>query len=257
MNAMTFSLSVDDGHPLDLRIADMLQRHGLRATFYVPIHNSEGAPVMTSSQAHELARHFDVGSHTLDHRYLTTLNDAAAWRQITEGKTELEQRIGRQVSGFCYPGGKYLARHQHMVSRAGFRYARTTRNLYPCAGHQPWVVPTSLQFYPHGRSVLIRNFFSQGSYTTRWPAFRAIVMEENWLMRLYRLFDHLEQHGSVFHLWCHAADVEHLQLWKALDHFLGFVARRIPVGRRLDNAGLIDSQLRNVALMLPDHQKIM
>ena len=257
MNALTFSLSVDDGHPLDLRIADMLKRHGLRASFYIPIHNSEGAPVMTASQARELAQHFDVGSHTMDHRYLTTLTDAAAWRQITEGKTELEQRIGRQVSGFCYPGGKYLARHRQMVSRAGFLYARTTRNLFPNAGHQPLAMPTSLQFYPHARSVLIRNFVSQASYATRWPAFRAIVREENWLMRLYRLFDHLEQHGRVFHLWLHAADIEHLQLWKALDHFLGFVARRLPAGRRLDNAGLIDGQFRHIALMLPDHQKIM
>lgn len=257
MTALIFSLSVDDGHPLDFRIADMLKRHGLPASFYVPIHNSEGAPVMTASQTHELARYFDVGSHTMDHRYLTSLNDEVAWRQIIEGKSELEQRIGRQVSGFCYPGGKYRVRHLQMVGRAGFRYARTTRNLYPSAGHEPLAIPTSLQFYPHERSVLVRNFVSQGSYASRWPAFRAIVMEDNWLMRLYRLFDHLEQHGSVFHLWCHAADIEHLQLWKALDHFLGFVARRIPAGRRLDNGSLIDGQLRDVALVLPDHQKIM
>ncbi len=257
MNSLTFSLSVDDGHPLDLRIADMLKRHGLHASFYLPIHNSEGAPVMSASQARELAQHFDIASHTFDHRYLTILSDAEAWRQIIDGKTELEQRIGRQVSGFCYPGGHYRARHLQMVRRAGFRYARTIRNLYPDAGHQPLAMPTSLQFYPHARSVLIRNFASQGSHATRWPAFRAIVMEENWLMRLYRLFDHLEQRGSVFHLWCHAADIEHLHLWKALDHFLGFVARRIPAGRRLDNAGLIGGQHRDVALMFPDHQKIM
>lgn len=257
MNALNFSLSVDDGHPLDLRIADMLSRHGLRASFYVPIHNIEGAPVMSAAQSRELSQHFDMGSHTLDHRYLTTVNDAEAWRQITDGKTELEQRIGRQVSGFCYPGGKYRRRHLQMVRDAGFSYARTTRNFYPDAGDQPLALPTSLQFYPHARSVLIRNFVSQGSYATRWPAFRAIATEDNWLMRLYRLFDHLEKQGSILHLWCHAADIEHLQLWKVLDHFLAFIARRIPAGRRLDNAGLIAWQRRDIALMLPDHQKIM
>jgi len=45
---LVFSLSVDDGHPLDLRIADRLVRHGLRASFYLPIRNAEGAPVMTA-----------------------------------------------------------------------------------------------------------------------------------------------------------------------------------------------------------------
>lgn len=257
MNTLTFSLSVDDGHPLDLRIADMLARHDLRATFYLPIRNCEGPPVLSAAQARELSTRFDIGSHTLDHRYLTTLTENEAWRQITEGKVELEQRIGRTVSGFCYPGGKYLQQHLQMVSRAGFHFARTTRNLCPDIGHQPLAIPTSLQFYPHTRSVLIRNFISQGSHLNRWPAFRSVINEDDWLMRMYRLFDHIEKRGSVFHLWCHALDIDRLQLWKALDHFLGFVSRRIPSGQRLDNAGLMDRQLRNVALMLPDHQKVM
>ena len=257
MSQLAFSLSVDDGHPLDLRIADRLVRHGLRASFYLPIRNAEGPPVMTASQARELSRYFEIGSHTLDHRYLTHVNDNEAWRQISEGKYELEQRLGQTVSGFCYPGGKFHARHVLMVRRAGFVYARTIKNLYPEAGDQRFTIPTSLQFYPHKRNVLIRNFISQGSYQKRWPAFQAIVTEEDWLMRIYRLFDHLEQHGKVFHLWCHALDIERLQLWKALDHFLGFVARRIPPSRRLDNAGLIGNRRRDVTLVFPEHAKVM
>ena len=257
MSQLAFSLSVDDGHPLDLRIADRLARHGLRASFYLPIRNAEGPPVMTAAQARELSRYFEIGSHTLDHHYLTRLDDREAWRQISEGKNELEQRTGQAVSGFCYPGGKFHHRHVSMVRRAGFAYARTTKILCAETGNQHFAIPTSLQFYPHQRQVLIRNFISQGSYEKRWPAFRAIAMEDDWLMRLYRLFDHLEQHGQVFHLWCHALDIERLQLWKALDHFLGFVARRIPPGRRLDNAGLICHRRRDIALIFPDHEKVI
>lgn len=257
MNELAFCLSVDDGHPLDLRVADILTKHNLRASFYLPIHNCEGAPVMSAAQARELAGHFDIGSHTRDHRYLTRLTDGEAWQQITEGKTELEQRIGQAVPGFCYPGGQYRHRHVKMVGKAGFRYARTIRNLHREPGDHPLTMPTSLQFYPHTRPVLIRNFIRQGSYVARWPALQAIVMENNWLMRLYRLFDHFEQRGGVFHLWLHAEDIERLQLWRALDHFLGFVARRIPFCRRLDNTGLIHERFRDIALVLPDHQKIM
>jgi peptidoglycan/xylan/chitin deacetylase (PgdA/CDA1 family) len=260
MSTLSFSLSVDDGHPLDLRIADMLARHNFRASFYLPIRNCEAQPVMSGVQARELAQRFEVGSHTLDHQYLTTLSDEAAWRQIVEGKTELEQRLGKTVNGFCYPGGRYRDRHVQMVRRAGFCYARTTQNLYPHSGHARFCMPTALQFYPHSRSVLIRNFLSQGAYRTRWPALRAVIMEPDWLVRLYRLFDHLEHRGSVFHLWCHAIDIERLQLWRALDHFLSFIARRIPAGRRLDNAGLLGplSAGRDpVTLMLPDHEKVV
>lgn len=257
MSRLVFSVSVDDGHPLDLRMAETLAKHGMRASFYLPIRNTEGPPVMTAAQARELSRQFEIGSHTLDHRYLTRMDDNEAWRQISQGKTELEQRLGQAVTGFCYPGGQFRSRHVHMVKRAGFAYARTIKNLHSDAGEQRFMLPTSLQFYPHKRSVLIRNFISQGSYKARWSAFQAIVTEDDWLMRIYRLFDHLEQHGKVFHLWCHALDIDRLHLWKALDHFLGFVARRVPAGRRLDNAGLICDRRRDVALVFPDHQKVM
>ena len=257
MSSLVFTLSVDDGHPLDLRIAEILARHRLRASFYLPIRNAEGAPVMTAAQARELSRYAEIGSHTLDHCFLTRVDDNEAWRQISEGKTELEQRLGHAVSGFCYPGGQFHARHVHMVRRAGFGYARTINNLYSDTGEQRFTLPTSLQFYPHKRDVLIRNFISQGAYKRRWSALQAIIAEDNWLMRIYRLFDHLEQHGQVFHLWCHALDIERLQLWKELDYFLGFVARRIPPGRRLDNSGLIRDRRRDVALVFPDHQKVV
>lgn len=257
MNGLSFSLSVDDGHPLDLRIADMLARHDLRATFYVPIRNCEGPPVLSAVQTRELAQRFEMGSHTLDHRFLTTLNETEAWHQIIHGKAELEQRIGQKVTGFCYPGGKFRQPHVQMVRRAGFSYARTIRNMYPDAGQHSLTLPTSLQFYPHTRSVLIRNFILQGSYPIRSPLFRAVIIEEDWVMRLYRLFDHLQKRGGVFHLWCHSLDIDRLQIWKALDHFLGFVARRIPPCRRLDNAGLVHGRLRDVALVLPDHQEVM
>ena len=94
MSSLAFTLSVDDGHPLDLRIAEILARHRLRASFYLPIRNAEGAPVMTAAQARELSRYAEIGSHTLDHCYLTRVDDNEAWRQISEGKTELEQRLG-------------------------------------------------------------------------------------------------------------------------------------------------------------------
>lgn len=257
MNNLFFSFSVDDGHPLDSRIADLLLRHQLRATFYLPVRNIEGKPVMSPAQARELSAHFDIGSHTLEHRYLTTLDDTAAWQQIVDGKDALEQQIGRRVSGFCYPGGRYHRSHVALVQHAGFRYARTVRNMYPDAGHCPLEIPTTLQFYPHSRAVLTRNFIMQCDYRTRWPAFCTVVTESDWLMRLYRLVELLETRGRVFHVWCHAIDLEDLQLWKALDHFLGFIARHIPPGRRLDNAGLLGHGFNAIPGILPDHHEIV
>ena len=63
MKHTVFSLSVDDGHPLDMRLAELLHKRGIPASFHVPIRNSEGSPVLIASQMRELAENFDVGCH--------------------------------------------------------------------------------------------------------------------------------------------------------------------------------------------------
>ncbi len=239
MSAMRFTLSVDDGHPLDMRLAERLAGHGIPATFYVPTTNCEGPPVMTASQLRRLAAQFELGSHTAEHRFLAQLGRAAAWRQVRDGKASLEDTLGWRVDGFCYPGGRYRREHVTLVRAAGFTYARTTQNLRTDAGKQPFEMPTTLQFYPHPRRVLIRNFVSQRYWQLRRPALAAALGERDWLGRLYALFSHACRQGAVFHLWLHTADVEALCLWQALDDFLACVARRVPPGQRLTNGELI------------------
>ncbi len=239
MSAARFTLSVDDGHPLDLRLAALLDRHGIRATFYLPLANDEGPPVLDAAGMRELAQQFDIGSHTRSHRFLTTLSTADAWQQISEGKQLLEQRIGRQVSGFCYPGGRYRRIHLRQVRAAGFAYARTTQNLRVDCGYRALEMPTSAQFYPHPRSVLLRNFVSQQNWLARSAALRVALAQTDWLRRLHALLDLAMARDGTFHLWCHSLDIERLQLWAALDDFLRRVASDVAEPCRLDNQALL------------------
>lgn len=238
MKQAMLSLSIDDGHPADLRMADLLMRHGLRATFYIPLRNCEGPPVLAPPSLRELARDFDIGSHTLEHRFLTRLNVHDALTQIQDGKTALEDVLGKKVKGFCYPGGKYRSLHRKMVQSVGFSYARTTRNLFLSAGENPYELPTTLQFYPHPRSVVLRNFISQGDWKTRRTALNVIGYESDWLDRLYLLVDYAARSGGLCHLWCHSLDVDKLGLWKRLDELLRFAAQRFTASQRLDNSQL-------------------
>jgi peptidoglycan/xylan/chitin deacetylase (PgdA/CDA1 family) len=155
MTAAVLCFSVDDGHPLDMRMADLLIKRGVQASFFVPSRNSEGQPVLPPSALRDLSGKFEIGSHTLEHRYLNRLDMHEALRQITEGKRALQDTLGKPVHGFCYPGGKYRALHCGMVQAAGFRYARTTQNLRLDVECSPLELPTTLQFYPHPRALLI------------------------------------------------------------------------------------------------------
>lgn len=234
-----FSMSVDDGHPLDLRMADLLQSHAIKATFYLPLTNQEGAPVLSSASMRELAQHFEVGSHTRSHRLLTTLHGAEAWREIVDGKQQLQDQLGEEVDGFCYPGGRYHYLHKLQVRSAGFRYARTTQNLRIDLECPLFEMPTTAQFYPHTRSVFFRNFISQRNWGKRSAALGASLATEDWLIRLNALLDLAIAQRGVFHLWCHSIDIEKLQLWDQLDGFLSRVARQIGTDQRVCNRDLI------------------
>lgn len=237
-------------------MAELLSKHGMQASFFVPMRNSEGPPVLSPGALRELSTIFDIGSHTLEHRYLTRVDLHQALRQITEGKRALQDMLGKPVHGFCYPGGRYRAMHCSMVQAAGFRYARTTQNLRLDVGHRPMEVPTTLQFYPHSRTVMLRNFLSQGQWRARWPVLEVALQEAHWLDRLRRVFAWTVRHGGVFHLWCHSLDIERLGLWQALDRFLTEAVEWIPAGRRLNTLQLVTRYCEGVPSLNPGFQII-
>ncbi len=238
MSGLRVTVSVDDGHPSDLKVAALLARHGLKATFYLPVTNREGPPVLSGAQARALAQGFEIGAHTLTHRFLANLDADTAWCEIYDGKRMLEDQLGLPVHGFCYPGGRYRRAQLKQVRSAGFLFARTTQNLRIDAGDRPFELPTTAQFYPHPRSVWLRNFLSQRHWRSRAPGLRTLIGEADWLARLRQLLSLAEARGGLFHLWLHALDIERLQLWSPLDQFFALLAERTPPQRRITNGEL-------------------
>src|SRR5436190_13479271 len=84
--------SWDDGHPLDLRVAELLAKYDLRGTFYVPRSAERGT--MTAAQIRELSGAFEVGAHTLHHVVLTRAPEAQARQEIAGSKSWLEDLTG-------------------------------------------------------------------------------------------------------------------------------------------------------------------
>lgn len=243
---VVFTCSIDDGNPFDMKTAELLSKHGLSGTFYVPVTNREGFDVMSTCQLRELGRHFEIGSHTHDHCFLNGVDATEANYQIEEGKKELEDLLGTDVLGFCYPRGQYRQRDVDIVRACGFKYARTTMNLRFDAGQKPYEMPTTVQFYPHFRGVYVRNFAKAGHWLKRCNGLQVAMRHENWVARMYGLFDHACERGSIFHLWGHSKDFEDRGAWGDLDRFLGYVATRVAAADRLNNM-----QLANRFYMTP------
>ncbi len=240
-----FTTSWDDGHPLDARVAELLSRHGFRGTFFVPLSNREGLPVMSPEDMRRLDQGFEIGSHTMDHCYLKSVGGTEARRQIVEGKSRIEQILGHDVSGFCYPGGYYTVKHRQMVVDAGFDYARTIVNFHRTLVADPFGMPTAIQYYPHTRSVFVRNFISRGEWALRNDLFWVSLGRRDFMSRLRGMLDHVYLHGGVFHLWGHSWELESFDGWRQLDDFLRYAAERIPVATRLSNRELLQYAVAN------------
>jgi len=59
---------------------------------------------VTWTELKEVAGHgIEIGSHTLNHPIMSRLSDERASEEIGDSKKILEERLGTQVSSFCYP----------------------------------------------------------------------------------------------------------------------------------------------------------
>jgi hypothetical protein len=240
MIPLPVTFSWDDGHPLDERLGELMSRHGMRATFYVPMVNREGKPVMSPAAMRALDAEHELGSHTYQHTYLASVSDSQAEEEIRRGKDALEQCVQHPVAGFCYPGGQYNATHRALVERCGFRYARTITNFAArLDGFDAFTVPTTLQFYPHARAVLVKNFVRRGVWPARWRPFAAAVSRADLAQRLRALVGVVaalpgDRH---LHLWGHSWELDEIDAWDTLAAFLRYLPAEVPI-EPLTNAEL-------------------
>ena len=108
----------------------VLMRMHMPATAYVITDRiSNGDPsFLTWSELRALdANGVAVGSHTVTHADLTTLDDAQALAQLTDSRRALEQHLGRPVQWFAYPAGAENQRIVDLTRRAGYVLAVTTQ----------------------------------------------------------------------------------------------------------------------------------
>jgi len=222
--SFAITTSWDDGHPLDLRVAELLAKHGLKGTFYVPLENSR--PVLSPAQIRELSSSFEIGAHTVHHSVLTTITANAARAEIFLSKAWLEELTGKPCGVFCFPKGRYSDAHIAMVGEAGFCGARTVELLslgWPRAKHGVAIMPTTVQACPHNLSAYLRNAAKRFHPSALWQLFRC-YRGPDWSSAAIALLSRAKRTGGVFHLWGHSWEIDEYKQWDALDRVLAAMA---------------------------------
>ncbi len=95
-----------------------------------------------------LAAGHQIGSHTLDHPYLTRISPATAREQIGASKKKLEDLFGVPINHFCYPYGDWNSTVCDMVAAAGYRTACTTAAGLNLPGDSPFQLKRFTARYP-------------------------------------------------------------------------------------------------------------
>jgi peptidoglycan-N-acetylglucosamine deacetylase len=222
--AAFITTSWDDGHPLDLRVAELLSKYGLRGTFYIPmIAENETMP---AAEIRQLGLTFEIGAHTLHHAVLTEANEHKAWQEIAGSKSWLESNTGLPCLMFCPPKGKYTNRHLEMIQKAGYLGVRNVELLsldFPRKNTGIMVLPTTIQAYQHGslafaknavKRMAIKNLLRLMTHcrSNDWPALVRSLLHESL------------RYGGVFHLWGHSWELQETGQWQRLDKALRFMS---------------------------------
>lgn len=225
MNLKFITTSWDDGHPQDFRIAELLDKHRLQATFYIPRANPEHI-VMQENRVQELSQKFEIGGHTINHLRLTPAERQNFEHEINGCYKWLKQITSTEPLSFCFPGGVYDDYSIEYVKRSGYKIFRTTELLSVEAIDELQLLPTTLQLYEHKKFTYFKHLLKRGKINNfvQW-------LQSGPTADLLKLVDYFIQvinkrgHGCL-HVWGHSWEIEEFSLWSKLEQVLKHLSQQ-------------------------------
>lgn len=202
--------SWDDGNPLDLKIADLLKKYGLKGTFYIPKINSN-YPVMNDKEILSLSTDFEIGGHTLNHINLNGIPYEKMKMEISACRNWIYEITGIIPKSFCYPQGRFDKNAIEIVKKAGFNYGRTV-GLFKIKINNYFTASTTLQLMEHSNYVYFKNLIKRKNFTGLINLFQ--MYNNSDLISLTNYFlNQIELKGGIFHIWGHSWEIEEFNLW--------------------------------------------
>lgn len=237
--------SWDDGHPLDLKLAELLKKYDIPATFYIPVDNIE-RECMNPQQIREIARSFDIGGHTYHHLVLTRVSLKEAEREIVEGKQRLEDIIGKEVLSFCYPRGKFNKKVIKIVKSAGFVGARTTQSLSRSIKNPFRMGTTAYASYWHfGLAPYFKHAMASQDFRLFSFMLRNNLLLNSWDKVAIKTLDFVVNNGGIWHLWGHSWSIEDNNNWVRLEEIFRSVGALSNDIRKMSNSQLLKMHMDN------------
>jgi len=190
--AITFSF--DDGVVEDVRMVELLNKYGLKATFNINSglcgykNASHGSKRLPMDELVELYEGHEVSIHTKTHPPLTELTLDVLEDEINSDKKALEKHFGYKVVGMAYPFGEYNDDVVSILKKHGVLYARTVDSSYD------FELQTDLLKYKPTSHILD-------------PKVSDLV---------YTFLNDKQGGPKVLYLWGHSYEFQNETMWKSL-----------------------------------------
>lgn len=131
------TLSYDDGVEEDIRLIEIMRKHGLKGTFNInsemfgPEDRSYPATLkhrrLSRSEVAEVYTEdvCEVACHCTKHAFCAYTDTATFALQVLEDRKDLESLFGRQIHGMAYPYGSFNDTVVDICRLSGIYYSRT------------------------------------------------------------------------------------------------------------------------------------
>lgn len=221
MNQKAITFSFDDGVRQDIRLIEILNKYGLKATFNLNSKRLGFENVINANEVRSVYAGHEIAAHTLTHARLTELNDTEIVRQVENDRATLSELTGYEVLGLAYPGGG-VNHSPHVANvirkNTGIKYAR--------------VWETNHSFLPQEDLYCFKGTVD-------------IYNEEKLLYKLADDFLSLQTDTpSVFYLWGHAYEFDYRTgSWENFETFCSYISNKQDIFYGTNKDVLLDRQI--------------
>lgn len=202
--AKALTLSYDDGVEQDIRLIEIMNRHGIKGTFNI---NSgcfspedkvfpEGTIHRRMSKSRALALYtnsgHEVAVHTYTHPWLETLPSAQVACEVLDDRRALEDMFGKPIRGMAYPMGTFDDKVVDVLRDCGIAYSRTVISTEKFTIPSDWLRLPATCHHKNPRLMELGDKF----------------------LRMVPL-----HHPQLFYLWGHSYEFEQNDNWNVIEDF--------------------------------------
>ena len=127
--AKALTMSYDDGVFDDIRLVDIFNRNGIKATFNLNYGLSSqeaagGRPRIPLDQVMEVYKGHEIATHSYAHPTIARCPATEIVEEIIKDRIGLEKLTGRIIRGHAYPNGSYSDQVKNIFKSMGIAYGR-------------------------------------------------------------------------------------------------------------------------------------